>query len=204
MTLKEKLTKSKKTRWLDIGNGGNFEKGFYYLDILPVKKEYKRKYFKKNIAKLSKKDIKEIGKYDLVRMQHVFEHFEFEDIDKILTNCSELLNKNGYLLITTPDLRVHINKYLNDDYKKWEEFGLWAYKRIPKDSPNSFYFSIFAHSMPWEQHRWCYDFEGLEYLIKKSKKFKNVRELKITSKLSSNPFTHNRPEEDVCLLAQLK
>lgn len=36
MNLKEKLISENKTRWLDIGNGGNFEDGFYYMDILPL------------------------------------------------------------------------------------------------------------------------------------------------------------------------
>jgi len=108
------------------------------------------------------------------------------------------------LIITTPDLKIHINNYLNNGYKKWNGFKWWAHKRIPMNSPMSFYFSVFAHSMPWEKHKWCYDFEGLEFLIKRSKKFKNIMELKIDDKLASVPFTHNRPEEDVCILAQLK
>ena len=35
MNLKEKLIKEKRTRWLDVGCGGNFEDGFYYLDTFP-------------------------------------------------------------------------------------------------------------------------------------------------------------------------
>ena len=89
-------------------------------------------------------------------MQHAFEHFEFEDVNKILSNCAKLLNEDGYLIITTPDLKVHINNYLNNGYKKWNGFKWWAHKRIPMNSPMSFYFSVFAHSMPWEKHKWCY------------------------------------------------
>jgi len=82
MNLKEKLISQGKTRWLDIGNGGNFEKNFIYLDILPAKKGICN-YFKKDISRLSEDDFRELGKYDLVRMQHAFEHFEFEDVNKI-------------------------------------------------------------------------------------------------------------------------
>ncbi len=35
MNLKELLQQENKLRWLDVGCGGNFEKGFYYLDVFP-------------------------------------------------------------------------------------------------------------------------------------------------------------------------
>jgi len=202
--LKEILTLENKIRWLDVGNGGNFERGFYYLDILPEKKRHQKKYFRKDIIHLTEKDFHELGVFDLVRLQHSFEHFEFEDTGRVLINCAKLLKKDGYLLITAPDLRIHIKKYLNNDYKKWNGFKWWAHKRIAINSPNSFYFSIFAHSMPWESHKWCYDFEGLKYLVARSKKYKKIQELKKDNILSSIPFTHNRPDEDVCLLAKKK
>jgi len=207
MNLKEKLIKEQKNRWLDVGNGGNFEEGFYYLDTLPVtkvKSKYRKNYFEMNICRLSNDDIKKLGKFDYIRMQHLFEHLSYEEGKEALKNCAELLNKNGIITISTPDLRVYINKYLNNDYKKWDGFKCWAHKRIPLSSPNSFYFSIFAHSMPWEQHKWCYDGEGLIYQVKKSGKYKNIRELKINDELANNPFTHNRPEEDVCVIAARK
>jgi hypothetical protein len=30
------------------------------------------------------------------------------------------MNKGAYILITTPDLRVHIKKYLENNYKDWK------------------------------------------------------------------------------------
>jgi hypothetical protein len=66
-----------------------------------------------------------------------------------------------------------------------------VHQRIAKDAPNSFYFSIFAHSMIYESHKWCYDNDGLIYQLKKSNKFKNIWELKHSGSLALNPFTHN-------------
>ena len=207
MNLKELLQKENKLRWLDVGCGSNFEEGFHYLDIFPsgiLQPTIKRKYFCADILNLSEESVKSIGKFDLIRMQHSFEHLTLEEGQKCLDNCAKLMNDDAYILITTPDLRIHIQKYLNDGYKNWEDFNLWAHRRIPADAPNSFYFSIFTHSIPNEYHKWCYDNEGLIYQLKISGKFKNIMELKHSDTLASVPFTHNRPEEDVCVIANLK
>lgn len=215
MNLKEKLIQEGKTRWLDIGSAENFEPGFYYMDILPLK-NYKTenikdvaslfsdKYFEMDIRSLSDKEVNDLGKFDYIRMQHVLEHFTYEEVQDVLKNCAKLLKKDGIITISVPDLRVHIQNYLNNRYKNWNCFQSWAHKRIPKGSPNSFYFSIFSHSMPWEKHKWCYDYEGLEFQLKKSGVFKKIREFKATDELANVPFTHNRPEEDVCVIASRK
>lgn len=207
MNLKELLQQKNKLRWLDIGCGGNFEEGFHYLDVFPegiLDINIKERYFRADILNLSDEFIKTIGKFDFVRLQHVFEHFTWEEGQRCLNNCTKLMNKDAYILITTPDLRVHIKKYLENGYKDWKGFGWWAHHRIPNNAPNSFYFSIFTHSMPYESHKWCYDNEGLIYQLEMSNKFRNIQELKHTDSLSLVPFTHNRPEEDVCIIANLK
>jgi predicted SAM-dependent methyltransferase len=207
MNLKEKLIDEKKTRWLDIGCGGIFEDGFYYLDTFQpsiLDKKYQDKYIRLDIVNAQESNLRELGKFDFLRMQHVFEHFSYEEGKKVLTNCSELLSDDGYILITVPDLRINIEKYLNNGYKEWQGFKAWALNRIPEDAPESFYFSIFAYSMPFESHKWCYDFEGLRYVFDETGLWKNIVELKVADELSGVPFTHNRPEEDVCILAQKK
>lgn len=207
MNLKELLQQENKLRWLDVGCGGNFEKGFYYLDVFPegiLDPAIQKKYFRADILNLSDEIIESIGKFDFVRLQHTFEHFTLEEGQKCLDNCAKLMSKGAYILITTPDLRIHIKKYLENNYKDWKGFGWWAHQRIAKDAPSSFYFSIFAHSMTYESHKWCYDSEGLIYQLDRSDKFKNIRELKYTNSLALDPFTHNRPEEDVCVIANLK
>lgn len=204
MNLKEKFVQEGKFRWLDVGCGGNFEDGFYYLDIFPkgiIDSRFRDRYFRIDIANATEKTLAKIGKFDLIRMQHTFEHFSFEEGRKVLKNCAELLNKNGVILITVPDLKIHIQKYINDEYKNWSGFQRWAEQRISKNAPNSFYFSVFAHSLLFEQHKWCYDFEGLKYQLEICGEFKDIKEMKRNEPLANTPFTHNRPEEDVCAMA---
>lgn len=200
--LKEKLIKENKLKWLDIGCGDNFEDNFYYLDTFAENLvRNKERYFRADITNITETNLERIGKFDFVRMQHVFEHFTPEQGLIVLENISKLLNKKGYLLITTPDLKIYANLYLSGKISKDFE---WAYNRIEKDSPDSFYFSIFSHSLLTEKHKWCYDFEGLKYQLAKTKKYKNIEEITLEHEYASTPFTHNRPEVDVCILAQLK
>lgn len=204
MRLKQRLIKENKIKWLDLGCGKNFEEGFFYLDVFPKKSielKYRKKYFKANILNISNKKLSFFGKFDLIRMQHVLEHFSYEDGLLVLEKVSRLLKKNGCILITVPDLIINIKKYVARDYKKCRGFKLWALKRIPKDSPMSFYFSIFAHSLPKAPHKWCYDYEGIFYILKSTRLFKNIRKIELDNPLASIPFTHNRPKEDLCVLA---
>jgi len=205
MTLREKLIKTNKNRWLDVGCGKNFEKGFYFLDILPKKcipQKYRNRYFKLDIINVSSDNLKRIGKFDFVRMQHFLEHCSYEEGKKVIRNIAKILKKDGYIIITVPDLRINISKYLKKEYKNWKAFKWWALKRIPEDAPDSFYFSVFVYSLPITPHKWCYDYEGLRYLLRCSGFFKDIKELKLCNSLAEVPFTHNRPEEDVCILAK--
>jgi len=211
MTLRGKLIKENKNRWLDVGCNKNFEEGFYYLDTWPVKNiplEYRKRYFKINIFKASNKELKSLGKFDLVRMQHVLEHFSYEEGLIVLRNLAKLLRNEGVFIATVPDLRVHVDKYINKKYKKWKTYKwwtkCWAMKRIPPNAPDSFYFSVFAYSLPITAHKWCYDYEGLAYLLKLSGLFHKIRKIDFKNSLASFPFTHNRPEEDVCIMALKK
>jgi len=207
MSLREKLIKENKNRWLDVGCNRNFEEGFYYLDIWPAKKiplKHRKRYFRINILNASNKKLKALRKFDLVRMQHFLEHFSYEEGKIIIKKTAKLLKKDGCCIITVPDLRINALRYIEKKYKKWKAFKSWATKRIPEDAPNSFYFSVFTYSLPITPHKWCYDYEGLEYLLKSSGFFKSIKELKLNDPLASSPFTHNRPEEDVCVIAVKK
>lgn len=200
--LKEKLLSEGKTKWLEIGCGGTFDDNFTYIDLFPDTLVNKKgRYFRIDMVNTTTVALEKLGKFDLIRMQHVFEHFTPENGLIVLNNCAELLNKDGYILISTPDLIKYIGFYLSGKIK--DNFD-WSLNRIAKDSPNSFYFSIFSHSLLHEKHEWCYDAEGLIYQLEQSGKFKNITEISLVNELANIPFTHNRPNEDVCVVAQLK
>ena len=208
--LRQHLLDSGKTRWLEIGCGGTLEDGFHYIDVFPegiVDKSFRNRYSRIDIVNASTHDLERLGRFDLVRMQHVFEHFTPEDGKRVLETVGSLLNRGGYLLVTTPDLRIHARTYLNGGYKDdvlMVPHNEYARTRIPEDAPDSFYFSVFAHSLLYEKHLWCYDFEGLEYQLSRTGLFQDIQEISWEHALAACPFTHNRPEQDVCILATRK
>lgn len=198
--IREKLIREGKTRWLEIGCGGTFEEHFTYIDLFPepvIDKPWR--YFRIDITHPSEGDLVRLGKFDLVRMQHVFEHFPPEEGLLVLHNIARLLKPGGYLLISTPDLRKCISLYQSG---KISEHFEWAHKRIRPGSPDSFYFSVYSHSLRFEKHEWCYDAEGLKFQLEESGHFSNIEELSLDHPMASIPFTHNRPKEDVVILAR--
>ena len=215
--LKKKLLAENKTRWLDIGgNNHSIKQGFYVLNlpssnaVINTDTNLNEHYFLMSILKLTEEDYKKLGKFDLIRMQHVFEHFSFEEGYEVLKVCSQLLNRDGYLLMTVPDLKTHIKFYLSN-YKFNKEYKDFAVRcRLPENAPPSCFFSVFAHQhghkvppKEGKSHKWCYDYEGLEYQVKRvENEFKNIKKLGILHPLTGFPFTHNRPIQDSCLLAQ--
>ncbi|HQI46383.1 MAG TPA: methyltransferase domain-containing protein [Bacteroidales bacterium] len=205
-SLDKLLTKQGKARWLDIGCGGNFAPNFYYLDYysdVEIPENCKERYFKINIIEITETDYEKLGKFDLIRLQHVFEHFTPEEGEIVLKNCAKLLNKGGYIVITVPDLKKFIHYYKRNSFKNLFTFYNWSLNRIEKNAPPSFFFSIFAHSLLHEQHKWCYDSEGLKYIIAKTGVYKNIRQLRLWNRLAANSFTHNRPWEDLCVIANI-
>ena len=203
--LREKLISDGLLRWLDVGCGGNLEDGFDYIDLFPseaIDSRFRERYHRLDLIHAEESELNVLGKYDFVRMQHTFEHFSYEEGQIALKRCAALLRPGGLILISTPDLQIHIKKYLTHTYRSWSGFQGWANKRIPRDAPDSCYFSIFAHSMPFEAHQWCYDYDGLAYQLSLSGLYDEIRELKVGDPLWQQPFTHNRPEEDVCVIAR--
>lgn len=206
MSLKEKLLKENKTRWLDFGANLNNNDNFNFSDILDenlVPKEMRERYFfwdgRKPLEDIQKQ---KMGKFDFIRMQHVYEHFTPEEGQLVLNNAFEILNDGGYLLITVPDLNKFIKRYQRKMLNYNWSFSDWAKTRIKNTAPQSFYFSIFTHSVPHQSHLWCYDREGLSYQIKNSITPKKITFLSPFHKLANIPFTHNRPLEDLCVLIQ--
>ena len=200
------LLKNNQTRWLDLGSSINHtNKNFYFADLYPIEEcldEMKSKYFQLNVSEpMSNEDRGRLGTFDFIRMQHVFEHFTFEEADVVLENCFNLLNTNGKILISVPDLDIYVRRYLNKTLKHIPSFGPWAVNRIEASSSESDYFSIYAHSMLHEKHLWCYNREGLINKLKKKGRFTNIKRVGLLNRYAHIPFTHNRVQEDLCIMA---
>ena len=114
------------------------------------------------------------------------------------------MEENGILLISVPDLDIYLKRYFNGSLKHISSFGSWAHTRIKENSPQSDYFSIYAHSMLHEKHLWCYNKEGLINKLVSSGNFTTVQRVGLLNKLAGIPFTHNRPQEDLCVIATKK
>lgn len=205
-SLKALLLRENKLRWMDMGSSINYNDGFIFADTYPKEDaapEIRDRYIQMNATKnFTDEELKPFGKFDFIRMQHVFEHFTPEDSATVLKNCHRLLNDDGYLLISVPDLKIHVDRYRRACMDVSWVFPEWAHTRIPKGAPQSYYFSIFTHSVLYQSHLWCYDEEGLIYNLEQSGLFKDVRRISVFDKLAEIPFTHNRPHEDLCVLAR--
>jgi predicted SAM-dependent methyltransferase len=207
MTLEAQLRSEGKVRWLDVGCGPTIAPYFEGADLLSpdnVTSTGHDRYHRLDILHATETQLQVLGFYDVVRMQHVLEHFSFEDAQPVLRNCAGLLKPGGYLIITVPDLRIFVDKYLNDGFRSWPEYTQWADRRVTSEAPNSAYFSYFAYanSTAEDSHLWCYDYEGLEFQLKRTNLFKNIQKLACDDEQASIPFTHSRPAEDVCAIAQ--
>jgi SAM-dependent methyltransferase len=201
--LQKILTDNNKERWLDVGTGGNDADGFDKIDIIDFPEGRAPKNYRRlDIINCSEEELNSLGKYDLVRMQHVFEHFTPEDGLKVLKHCAFLLNPNGYILISCPDIDIVIKNYLNGNIRQLN--GTWGLDRIGEDAPDSFYLSVFCHSVLSEPHLWCYNAEGIIFQLNKTKQFYDCEILALDNHKSSIPFTHNRPSQDVVVLAKRK
>ena len=94
--------------------------------------------------------------------------------------------------------------YKQSTIKESSQFQIWAQTRVDKNAPNSFYFSVYTHSSPHQSHLWCYDKEGLKYIVEKSLKNIKTEFLSVWDKRPNIPFTHNRPFEDLCIIITKK
>lgn len=202
----EMLKSKGKTRWLDMGASGSYSDGFDFADLYPPEEadpKLKDRYFQFDATiNHPKEKFDAMGKFDLLRMQHVLEHLSIEQLPKAFENFGNLMNDEGWILITVPDLKIMVNMYQHKALDIPSAFSEWAETRVEKGSPQSYYFTVFTHSRPHQAHLWCFDDEGMIYAMKKSGVFKNIKVLTPFDKLAEVPFTHNRPGEDLCIIAQ--
>jgi len=208
--LRQSLLREGKTRWLDLGSS-SFDENFHCLNLQPlseIPEDLRERYFEADVLNMDEQQLQFIGQFDLVRLQHVFEHFSLEESQVVLQACARLLRPGGYLLINVPDLAVHIQSYF-DGYRWMGPFVDFSRGRIPQGAPPSFLFAFHVHQggyapqmVPGDAHKWCYDYAGLKFQIDRSGLFEWVQQLGLLHPDANIPFTHNRAHEDLCVLAR--
>ena len=199
--LRERLLANGQTKWLDIGSQ-RFDDGFVCLDVEDLQENAPRERFiHADILRLTGEDIAALGTFDLVRMQHFLEHFDFAAGQMVLKTAARLLRPGGYLLVSVPDLRKHLVGYVSAYRVLMSSYPQFAHGGgVPADAPPSLIFSAFTHQ--FGRHKCCYDRAGLLYAVRSAGGFVDVRILSLWDRLAGIPFTHNRPRQDVCLLAR--
>lgn len=168
--------KNNKVRKLHLGAGNiNLDSWFntdlcpqiqneiFYLDIL------KTPYFFND------------NSFDYIYSEHNFEHFELDELYKILKECLRILKPNGIIRIATPDLNKMIEFYqednkINNDYNNWaiDSFIPFAKEKFMKNKA-----IVFNNFFKCWGHKFIYDYETLKHLLELSG-FKKVIECKIS------------------------
>jgi len=98
---------------------------------------------------------------------HFLEHLTYKECQKFLDECLRVLKIGGEFSVSVPNIRVHINAYLNSDMdKKW--FGYKpAYNNTTRIDHLNYAFYMDGH------HKYMFDEENLIYIL--NTKFNNAQ-----------------------------
>ena len=122
---------------LALGGGRKRREGWANVDI----KKYPEVDVILDIRNLPEKFQKE--SIDEILMEHIIEHFTYNEAKKLLKDCYDLLKQGGKMIIFCPDLMKVIPAWLNDEGGKRNRFlttclygNQWDYY---EDKPDDFY-----------------------------------------------------------------
>lgn len=101
---------------LALGGGRKRREGWINVDI----KKYPEVDVVLDIRNLKKKFAKE--SVDEILMEHIIEHFTYNEARKLLKDCFDLLKKDGKIIIFCPDLMKVIPAWLHDEDGKRDRF----------------------------------------------------------------------------------
>lgn len=100
-----------------------------------------------------------------VYASHVLEHLEFrEEVPALLTELHRVLKPEGTLRIVVPDAARYMEAYVTGDPDKWAALGCEA---LPDDMPTHMMMINHVFHQGGE-HQFGYDFETLNFLLKKA------------------------------------
>lgn len=100
-----------------------------------------------------------------IRCEHVFEHLTMHDeVPAFLQECKRVLKEDGVLRIIVPDIAKFIKAYYEKDNILWNEMG---FEVGAKEAPTAAFLLNHVFRQDGE-HKFAYDFETLEYVVKKA------------------------------------
>jgi predicted SAM-dependent methyltransferase len=109
--------------------------------------------------------------------EHFLEHLDYrEEVPEFLTECYRVLGDRGVLRIVVPDAEKYLRAYVEDG---WRE--LVALRRLDQNLNDYYYPFRYKTKMEvinvvfrqQQEHKFAYDFETLEFILKRSG-FSNV------------------------------
>lgn len=102
-----------------------------------------------------------------IRCEHFFEHLDpIEEAPLFLQSCLRVLKKSGVLRIVVPDAERYLRAYQSGKQEDWKELG-WDLNKLP--SPFKSQMDVINHVFRQEEeHRYAYDFETLENMLKEA------------------------------------
>jgi predicted SAM-dependent methyltransferase len=144
---------------LNIGCGSNRKQGWINIDLSPE-------------AELSL-DMRERMPFDngsvaIIYSEHFFEHLDYpNDVKHFLQECYRVLEPNGIFRVGVPDTVLPLRDYLGIGDGWWlqacknKEFWRPEYCKTPMDHIN-------YHFRQDTEHRYAYDFETIESVLKET------------------------------------
>ncbi|PIY08627.1 MAG: hypothetical protein COZ18_11315 [Flexibacter sp. CG_4_10_14_3_um_filter_32_15] len=100
-----------------------------------------------------------------IRCEHVFEHLTMHDeVPDFLKECRRVLKEDSVLRIVVPDIAKFIKAYYEKDTALWKEMG---FEVGNEEAPTAAFLLNHVFRQDGE-HKFAYDFETLEYVVKKA------------------------------------
>ncbi|MCR4328924.1 MAG: class I SAM-dependent methyltransferase [Candidatus Roizmanbacteria bacterium] len=103
----------------------------------------------------------ENGTVDVVYSSHMLEHLDKEDASKFLKNVRRVLRSGGIVRIAVPDIRHHVENYLQDgDANKFIDKTL-----LSSSNPKTLFEKLKYLTVGDRHHQWMYDGNSLCRLL---------------------------------------
>jgi len=116
-----------------------------------------------------------------IRVEHFFEHLDKKfEVPFFLEECKRIMKPGAVLRIAVPDVEMFITAYCRNDEKLWKGLG-YNIEVLPDGFDTRI--AILNHIFRQDgEHKYAYDFEGLNYLLLKHG-FKNITRQKYRESL---------------------